>query len=1220
MTNRMELLYRELSNRILVLDGAMGTMLQSFGLTEADFRHGYFESHSMDLKGNNDVLNLTRPDAVTKVHNLYLEAGADLIETNTFNANAVSQSEYHLTDQVYRLNEAGARVARAAADAYTQRTPEKPRFVAGSMGPTGRTLSMSPDVNNPAFRNLTFDELSDTYRVAALGLIDGGADILLVETIFDTLNAKAALYGIQDARSERGIRIPVMFSGTVSDASGRLLSGQNVEAFLISISHAPDLLSVGFNCALGASEMRPHLSELSSKCPFLVSAHPNAGLPDELGRYRQTPEKMGEIIREFAQSGLLNIVGGCCGTNPAHIKAIAEAVSGIAPRKRPDIKPKFRTSGLEPLVENEQVRFINVGERTNVAGSRKFLNLIKGEKYDEAIHVARSQVESGALVIDVNMDDALLNAQACMEHFLLYLASEPDISRVPVMIDSSKWDVIKAGLKCVQGKCIVNSISLKEGEAPFLQKAREARRFGAAVLCMAFDEQGQADTKERRIAVCRRSFKLLTEEAGIPPEDIIFDPNVFAVATGMSEHDCYALDFIEAVRVIKREMPLCHISGGISNVSFSFRGNELVRSALHAVFLYHAINAGLDMGIVNPGQLSVYEEIDPNLRKAAEDVILNRSPDAAERLLALAADLKEESGHTASAGNTAPDWRGESLEKRIEHAMVKGDDAFIKSDMEEALGIYTNPVDIIEGPLMDAMRTVGELFGAGKMFLPQVVKTARVMKSAVACLMPRIEAQKAGESGGSTSAGTVVLATVKGDVHDIGKNIVGVVLQCNNYKVIDLGVMTPMQTIVETAVREHADIIGLSGLITPSLDEMGEIARELERRGLKIPIMIGGATTSILHTALKLQPLYSAPIVYTKDASQTVPAVNALLNPQKCGAFLADLRKNYDDALAAAGQKTAGMTPPLSLELARERKAVLGTCGISAPRNPGVTVFENVDAKELIPYINWDELLRGWELHDMSKESIQAKDSLLHDARKMLDYLLSNQVLKIKASVGIFPAASQDDDILIYQDESRQAIRKRLPMLRQQADKSTGKPNFALSDFIQSKDSGVKDYLGCFALSAGFGMAQLASFFQKQNDDYSAILLMSLSDRLAEACAEYLHRLVRRELWGYAAEESIPVSELRNRKFQGIRPAPGYPACPDHTLKQEIFELLNAHKTLGIRLTEHYMMDPAASVCGFYFAAPESCYFNVGKVTEGQLADYAKRRGSTVAKLSKLIA
>jgi len=1016
---RTDLLYSALKQRILILDGAMGTMLQKFHFTDADFKGSVFRDHSGPLAGDNDVLNLTQPQAVLSVHAKYLEAGADIIETNTFNANAIPQAKYGMSEHAYEMARAAAALARSAADTYTEMTPDKPRFVAGSMGPTDKTLSMSASVEDPAAREITFFELADAYKTTAAGLIDGGADILLIETIFDTLNAKAALYAISRLKAERGLaRIPVMISGTVSDASGRLLAGQNAEAFLISVCHYPDLLSIGFNCALGAKEMRPYLAELAAKAPCLISAHPNAGLPDELGNYRQTPEEMGKIMRSFADDGLLNIAGGCCGTNPDHIRAIAGAMAGATPRKQPQIRPALRLSGLDPLVSNPELPFLNVGERTNVAGSRKFLRLIKEGKADEAVRIARDQVENGACIIDVNMDDAMLDAKAELSKFLLRLAAEPDIARVPVMIDSSRRDAIVAGLSCVQGKCIVNSISLKEGEAKFLEHAREARLFGAALLCMAFDEEGQANTLERRVAICRRMYRLLTEQANVPPPDIIFDVNVFAVATGLPEHDSYAKDFIEAVRILKKDFPDAHFSGGISNVSFSFRGNEPVRAALHSVFLYHAIRAGLDMGIVNPAQLAMYEDLDPVLRSAAEAVILNTSPDAGAKLLEIASGFTAEKDPAAKQ-DRSPDWRTETLEKRIAYALVHGDDSFLVADLQEALDAGADPVGLIEGPLMDGMQEVGVRFGAGKMFLPQVVKTARVMKNAVACLMPAIQAKQA--SGRAMRQPVVVLATVKGDVHDIGKNIVGVVLQCNNFRVIDLGVMVPCEKIIETAVAEHADIIALSGLITPSLEEMGIVAAELERRSLTIPLMVGGAAASMRYTALKLQPKRptSGIVVYTADASQCAPVAIALADPAKRDDFVRNTLAEYE------ALKNGTEPAPALLDFASATKLAKPVEEPApAPAKPGLTVLK-LNAEDVRPYFNQNAFLHAW---DVSAAAKSEREKLLADAEKML----AEFPFDIRAVVGIFPASRTDNDIVLYTSEARTEIQRTLPMLRSQ--------------------------------------------------------------------------------------------------------------------------------------------------------------------------------------------
>lgn len=1184
MSKKIEFLKSQLQKRILVLDGAMGTMLQAQGLKESDFNAGPFANHPKPLMGDNDVLCITRPDAVKTVHNAYLEAGADIIETNTFNSNAVSQADYGLEDRVYDLAFAGAKIAREAADAMTARTPGKPRFVAGSMGPTGRTASMSPSVDDPAARNITFDELAATYQVQAEALIDGGADILLVETIFDTLNAKAAVYAIGNAMRTRNTRIPVMLSATLSDASGRMLAGQCAEAFLISMLHTEELLTVGFNCALGAEEMHPHLAELAAKAPCLVSAHPNAGLPDIFGKYEQTPDQMAAIIREFAEEGLLNIVGGCCGTTPAHIGAIAKAVEGIAPRVPPQIKPYLRLSGLDPFIASPDKNFINVGERTNVAGSRKFLNLIKADDMHAAMSVALHQIENGASIIDINMDDAMLDSLAAMKRFLLYLASEPEISRVPIMVDSSDWEVVKTALRCIQGKSIVNSISLKEGEEKFLEKAREIRRLGAAILVMAFDEKGQADTLERRIKVCERSYRLLTEQAGVAPEDIVFDPNIFAVATGMKEHDNYAVDFIEAVRYIHTHMPLCGISGGVSNVSFSFRGNDTVRGAIHTVFLKHAIDAGMTMGIVNAAQLGVYEDLDPELRKAAEAVVLNTDPGAAEKMIEIASGLKTETKKTAAADQ----WRSEPLAERIARSLVKGDDSYVAEDMAEALKTYPSPMKIVEGPLMDGMGRVGELFSSGRMFLPQVVKSARVMKRSVAELMPAIEALK--ESGEGGKSCKVVIATVKGDVHDIGKNIVSVVLQCNNCTVVDLGVMVPAKTIVDAAVENNADVIGLSGLITPSLEEMVNVVGELERRGLKIPVLLGGAATSKLHTALKIQPFYSAPVIYTHDASASVPVVANLMNPEKRGPFLERLKEEYAALTDAVGQKQDAYLPYPEARAKAEKHGHAAR----APEQPGTHRF-TLTLPALEEYIDWDGFVRSW---DMPLRGCCSAD-LVREAKD----LLAAVPLRAECICGVFPARADTDAIYIQDAE--------FPTLRQQNTKSK---YLALADFVAEKD----DYVGMFAVSV-FGAEERAAAFKAEGDDYSAILLKTVANRVAEAAAEVIHLRMRREIWGFETGKPLPVAELLRNRYTGIRPAPGYPTLPDHSLKREIFGLLNAEKELGTALTDSFMMVPQASVCALVLANAESSYFAVGKVQEDQLLPYAERRGFEPDVMRKLI-
>ncbi len=1152
---RSALLYEALKKRILILDGAMGTMLQSFHPEEADFRGDILKDHPVPLKGNNDVLGLTRPEFPRNVHRMYLEAGADIIETNTFNSNKVSQEEYQLSHLAYDLALAGTRNARAEADLFTAKTPDKPRFVAGSIGPTSKTLSMSPDVSNPAYRDLTFDDMVAAYRPAVEGMLDGGADMLLIETIFDTLNAKAAVYAAIQVFEERKTSLPIMFSGTVSDSSGRLLAGQNVEAFLISVMHTPGLLSIGFNCALGAAEMRPHIEELAGKAPCFVSAHPNAGLPDEAGRYTQTPAQMAEIIAGFAKDGLLNIVGGCCGTNPDYIRAIAEAVKDYAPRVIPDIPKKLRLAGLDPVVVSDSLPFLNIGERANVAGSRKFLNLMKAEDYPAGLRICRSQVENGAQVLDVNMDDALLDSEKVMNTFLLNLASDPDIARAPLMIDSSRWEVLRGGLARAQGKCIVNSLSLKEGESAFLEKAKEARKFGAAILAMAFDEKGQADTVERRVEVCRRMYKLLTEKANVPPEDIIFDPNVFAVATGMPEHDSCAIDFIEAVRRIKQEMPLCTVSGGLSNVSFSFRGNEPVRRALHSVFLYHGIRAGLGMAIVNAAQLDIYDDIEPELRAAAEAVILNTSPDAAEKLLAIAAGIKNEAG--ANTAEKVPQWRTEPLEKRLSIALVRGDDAYLTEDLDEAMAKYQSAVTLIEGPLMDGMFTAGQLFGEGKMFLPQVVKTARTMKRAVEILTPYLEEANAG-----VNAGTIVLATVKGDVHDIGKNIVSVILRCNGFRVVDLGVMVPCETILEAIKRENPDAVALSGLITPSLAEMEFVAEKMEAAGLKIPLFVGGATTSKEHTALHIQPKYSGPCVQTCDASEIIPAMKAALSDREN--FCKELAQTYQAILEAknAPQKTAV-----------SKRATVKTQNASpAPAVKDLQVI-GASVQDLQAYIDWKLFYHIWNVKGRTPESEDARKQLRADGEAMLAKLHKLNALMPKAVYRIFPADSVGETVKVY-DETRQNVLEQIVFPRTENGSS-------LADFIAEKD----DYLGMFCVTVD-GADKYAA-----EDEYDSLLCKTLAECLAEAFAEKLHQAMRLRDWGFAADEKLSVDELFDGKPQGIRAAPGYPTCPDHSLKRPLFRLLNVEENTGASLTETDMIMPNASVCAYIFASEDSFYF-----------------------------
>jgi 5-methyltetrahydrofolate--homocysteine methyltransferase len=1214
------------ARRILILDGAMGTMIQRLKLDEADYRGARFADWPHDLKGNNDLLTLTRPEAIRTIHAQYLEAGADILETNTFNANAISMADYGMQALVHELNYEGARLARAVADAFTARNPDKPRFVAGVLGPTSRTLSISPDVNDPGFRNVTWDELVDTYYVATDGLIKGGADLLLIETVFDTLNAKAAVFAIHKYFDDTGERRPIMISGTITDASGRTLSGQTVEAFWNSLRHA-EPFSFGFNCALGAKELRPHIEEIAAKADVLVSAHPNAGLPNAFGEYDERPEAMAAQIGEWARAGLLNIVGGCCGTTPAHIEAIVDAVGGCAPRIPPKLEPALRLSGLEPFNVGRDSLFVNVGERTNVTGSAKFKRLILEGKYDEALEVARQQVEAGAQVIDVNMDEAMLDGEAAMTRFLNLVASEPDIARVPIMIDSSKWSIIEAGLKCVQGKPIINSISLKEGEAEFQAKARLARRYGAAVVVMAFDEVGQADTYQRKIDICARAWRILTQEVGFPPEDIVFDPNIFAVATGIEAHANYAVDFIEATRWIRQNLPHAHVSGGVSNVSFSFRGNEPVREAIHTVFLYHAIRAGMDMGIVNAGQLGVYEEIPAELRERVEDVLLNRRPDATERLVELAETVK--GGAKEAAEDLA--WRSEPVEARLAHALVKGITQYIVEDTEEARLKLGHPIKVIEGPLMDGMNVVGDLFGAGKMFLPQVVKSARVMKQAVAYLVPFIEAEKARDAEAGLSAqpkGKIVLATVKGDVHDIGKNIVGVVLGCNNYEIVDLGVMVPAQKILDTAREVGADIIGLSGLITPSLEEMAHIAREMQRQGFTQPLLIGGATTSLAHTAVKIDPNYAGPVVYVKDASRAVGVCSSLLSAEQRDAYVAKVKADYAATRERhLAQKGEGKRVSLLEARANKFRTDWTAYTPPVPRALGIQVMRDYDLAELARYIDWTPFFQSWELHGrypkILDDAVVGEEArkLFHDAQAMLARIIAEKWVEARAVVGLFPANTvNDDDIEIYADEARDRVLMTWHNLRQQMAKPEGQPNWCLADFVAPRDSGVKDYIGAFVVTAGIGEAERVAAFEAAHDDYSAILLKALCDRLAEASAERLHERVRRELWGYAPDERLTNEALIAEQYRGIRPAPGYPACPEHSEKGPLFELLHAQEAIGVRLTESYAMLPMASVSGFYLSHPNARYFAVGRIERDQVEDYARRKGWDLATAERWLA
>jgi 5-methyltetrahydrofolate--homocysteine methyltransferase len=1213
---------RLLTERILILDGGMGTLIQRHGLTEADYRGERFKGWRCDLRGNSDILVLTRPDVIGSIHRAYLDAGADIIETNTFTANFPSQADYGTENLVAEINLEGARLARRVADEYAERTGEV-RFVAGAIGPTNRTASLSPNVNDPAYRNIDFDQLVETYSIAARALIEGGVDLFLIETIFDTLNAKAAIYAVRQENEAAGIDIPIIISGTITDASGRTLSGQTTEAFWNSVRHAQPI-AIGLNCALGARQLRPYIEELSRIADVYVSAYPNAGLPNAFGEYDEAPCQTAELVREYATSGLVNIVGGCCGTTPDHIRHIREAVAGVPPRKPPKLEPRCRLAGLEPLNIGPDSLFVNVGERTNVTGSAKFRRLIEADDYNAALEVARQQVANGAQVIDINMDEGMLDSEAAMVRFLNLIASEPDIARVPIMIDSSKWSVIEAGLKHIQGKGIVNSISLKEGEEAFLEQARKVRAYGAAVVVMAFDEQGQADTVERKVAICQRSYRLLTEKIGFPPEDIIFDPNIFAVATGIEEHNDYARAFIEATAEIKRTCAHAHVSGGVSNVSFSFRGNEPVREAMHSVFLYHAIKAGMTMGIVNAGQLAIYEEIPSELRERVEDVILNRRPDATERLLEIAERYKGEAG-AKKAEDLA--WRSWPVEKRLEHALVKGIDEFIVEDTEEARQRYERPLQVIEGPLMDGMNVVGDLFGAGKMFLPQVVKSARVMKKAVAHLIPYIEQEKA-RGGASRSNGKIVLATVKGDVHDIGKNIVGVVLQCNNFEVIDLGVMVPCERILETAEREGADMIGLSGLITPSLDEMVHIAREMQRRGLNKPLLIGGATTSPAHTSVRIDPEYEGPVVYVKDASRSVGICQQLVTPETRAEFIAKIKTEHAERREQHRGKRTKM-PQLTLGQARANRFKIdwGSYTPPVPRMLGIRVFEDYSLEDLTRYIDWMPFFNAWEFRGTFPEILtdpnvgEEASNLYADARRMLKQIIRERWLTAKGVFGLFPANSvDDDDVEIYTDESRTQVLARLHFLRQQKGKPPGQSHDCLADFVAPKASGRRDYIGAFAVTAGIGIEAHLERFQQEHDDYSSILLKALADRLAEAFAERLHERVRREFWGYAPDERLTNEQLIKEEYRGIRPAPGYPACPDHTEKATLWQLLKPDENAQIHLTDSYAMYPTAAVSGWYFSHPDARYFAVGKIDLDQVRSYAARKRISLEEAQRWLA
>ncbi len=1197
-----------LAGRVLMLDGAMGTMIQGKGLTEADFRGSRFADWPCDLRGNNDLLTLTRPDIIGDIHSAFLEAGADILETNTFNSTRISMADYGMQALAYELNYAGAKLARERADRAQAATPQKLRFVAGVLGPTNRTASISPDVNDPGFRNVLFDDLVAVYTEATRGLVDGGADIILIETIFDTLNAKAAIYAVKMFFETADKRLPIMISGTITDASGRTLSGQTTEAFWNAVSHAEPLI-VGLNCALGATELRQYVQELARVAATHVSCHPNAGLPNAFGGYDDTPEFMARSIGEWAGAGLVNIVGGCCGTTPAHIAAIAEAVRTLPPRSLPDIPRHCRLSGLEPLTVNKVTGFVNVGERTNVAGSIRFKKLVLAGDYTAALDVARQQVANGAQVIDVNMDDAMLDAERAMDRFLKLIAGEPDIARVPVMIDSSKWSVIQAGLKCIQGKGIVNSISMKEGEEAFIAQAREVRRYGAAVVVMAFDEQGQADSFARMIAIAHRAYRILTEQVGFPPEDIIIDANIFPIATGIAEHDRYSLDYIEAVQAIKKELPCALTSGGVSNMSFSFRGNDAVREAMHAVFLYHAVKAGMDMGIVNAGQLAIYADIPDDLRERVEDVVLARRPDAAERLLEVADQAKGQ----VRDSKIDLSWRDGSVEARLTHALVKGIADFVIADTEEARLTFARPIQVIEGPLMDGMNVVGDLFGSGKMFLPQVVKSARVMKQAVAHLIPYIEAEK---SGKAQTKGKIVMATVKGDVHDIGKNIVGVVMQCNNFEVIDLGVMVPHARILKTAREVGADMIGLSGLITPSLEEMCMVASEMTREGFTLPLLIGGATTSKMHTVVKIAPNYKGPVIHVLDASRAVGVATQLVSDSQRDGFVDRIRDEYAELRTAhEGRESRGKQLSIAEARANRQRIDWAAAAPARPSFLGTRSFEDYDLAELVSRIDWTPFFRTWELagnYPAILEDAKVGEvarNLFADAQAMLQRIVGEKWLTAKAVFGFFPANAVGDDVEIYTDDSRATVLTTVHFLRQQMDKQSGRANNCLADYVAPKDSGIADYIGGFAVTTGHGIEPHLARFQADHDDYSDILLKALADRLAEAFAERLHERVRKEFWGYANDEKLSNDDLIKERYRGIRPAPGYPACPDHSEKSILFDLLDATNAAGIVLTESFAMTPTAAVSGFYFAHPEAAYFGVGRITKDQVEDYAKRRG-----------
>jgi 5-methyltetrahydrofolate--homocysteine methyltransferase len=1216
-------LRRLAAERILVLDGAMGTMIQALSLDEQGYRGARFDAWNREVRGNNDLLNLSRPDAVRAIHLAYFRAGADMVSTNTFSSTRIAQADYGMAEIAYELNLEGARLAREAAQ-VAEGEDGRPRFVAGAIGPTNRTASISPDVSNPGFRAVTFDDLRVAYAEQVRGLIDGGVDALLIETIFDTLNAKAAIYAIAEVSEERRVRLPVMISGTITDRSGRLLSGQTPEAFWNSVAHAAPI-SIGLNCALGAKQMRAHIAELARVADTLICAYPNAGLPNEFGHYDESPAAMAALIGEFAEAGLVNIVGGCCGTTPDHIRAIAAAIADKKPRPIPTVTPLLRLSGLEAFTLTPEIPFVNVGERTNVTGSARFRKLITAGDYAAALAVARDQVENGAQILDVNMDEGLLDSEKAMTTFLNLIAAEPDIARVPLMIDSSKFSVIEAGLKCVQGKAVVNSISLKEGEEAFIHHAETVRRYGAAVVVMAFDEKGQADTLERKTAITARAYDILVKRVGFPPQDIIFDPNIFAIATGMEEHNGYGVAFIEGARWIRQNLPHAHVSGGVSNLSFSFRGNEPVREAMHSVFLYHAIAAGMDLGIVNAGQIAVYDDLDRELRAACEDVVLNRRTDAPERLLALA---ERHRGHGKEKKEVDLSWREWPVEKRLSHALVHGVTDFIEADVEEARHNAPRPLAVIEGPLMDGMNTVGDLFGSGRMFLPQVVKSARVMKQAVAYLLPYMEQEKDGRAH-TSSNGKIVLATVKGDVHDIGKNIVGVVLQCNNYDVVDLGVMVPAEKILQAAITEQADIIGLSGLITPSLDEMCHVAAEMERQGFEVPLLIGGATTSRVHTAVKIHPNYRrGQTVYVNDASRAVGVVSSLLSREMHQRTVTEIRAEYA-RIAAAHARGEATKQRLSLADARVNALKLNWSGNYVPPPPrlvGTQRLGDISISELTGYIDWTPFFATWELNGKYPAIFndakfgEAARSLYADAQQMLERIAAERWFRAEAVIGLWPANGEGDDILVFDDEARSEPIAVMHTLRQQLARREGRANVALADFVAPRASGLRDYIGAFAVTAGIGEDAVVERFKRANDDYSAIMAKALADRLAEALAECLHRRVRREFWGYAADEALAPSDLVAEKYRGIRPAPGYPAQPDHSEKATLFALLDSEHTIGVRLTESFAMWPGASVCGLYFSHPESHYFGVGRIERDQVEDYAQRKRWTIEQAEKWLA